>query len=495
MNPGGKTSIVDGAHALVAAVQTLAEESLYPLNDDEFASVMAEVEGAMRQLETVKHRFVADTERRSLADRAGFKRTHIYLERTLRLSHAEALARVRAAEKLSPQISKQGEDLGPALPYVAAAQCEGAISADHARRIAWIIKRLPEITTDAEKENAERILTEYACEGSPDVLPGLGEEIMCRIDPDGTLTTEEDRQRRRGITVGKQRVDGMSELCGEITPELRAVLDALLAKYARPGMCNPEDPESPCTAPAADDVDVLAAAAQRDTRTTAQRNHDALLGFLRFDIDNTKLGAHRGLPVALMITMTLDEVERAAGVATTATGGTVSIPAALKLAQGSRPWLVVLDGGGRPLHLGRGRRLASPAQRLALIAAEKGCTRPGCSAPASLAAAHHVTEHSKNGPTDIENLTLACDSCHARIHDGPGGWKTVKLPSDHKFPGRTGWIAPSSIDRSGTPKVNQRHHLGEQLAIGLARIHARNEIAAQRYRARLRPRVPTRSNY
>ncbi|WP_157556183.1 HNH endonuclease signature motif containing protein [Nocardia acidivorans] len=486
---------MDGAHALVAAVHTLCEESLYPLTDDEFAEMMAEVEGAMRRLETVKHRFVADTERRSLADQAGFRKTHIYFERTLRLSHAEALARVRAAERLSPQISKQGEDLGPALPYVAAAQREGAISADHARRIAWIIKRLPEITTDAERENAERILTEYACEGSPDVLPGLGEEIMCRIDPDGTLTTEKDRQRRRGITLGKQRVDGMSELAGEITPELRAVLEALLAKFARPGMCNPEDPESPCTATAADDIDALAAAAQRDTRTSAQRNHDALLGFLRFDVDSTQLGTHRGLPVAAMITMTIDEVERAAGVATTATGGTVSIPAALKLAEGSRPWLAIFDGAGLPLHLGRGRRLASPAQRLALIAAEKGCTRPGCSAPASLAAVHHVTEYAKMGATDIENLTLACDSCHALIHDGPGGWKTVKLPSDHRFPGRTGWIAPPAVDSTGTPKVNQRHHIGEQLAIELAKIHVRDAIAAKRHRARLCPRAPSRTNH
>lgn len=599
MIPRAETEIVNGAHALLASVHTLAEESLYPLTDTEFVELMTEVETALRQLETVKHRLIADTERRSLADRNGFKRTSIYLERTLRLSHADALARVRAAEQLSPQLTRQGEDVGPRLPYVALAQEEGAISVDHARRIAWIIKRLPEITTDAERENAERILTDYAREGSPDALPGLGEEIMARIDPDGALTRDRDRQRRRGITLGKQRVDGMSQLTGEITPELRALLDPLLAKFARPGMCNPEDPDSPhtgmaaphtgtaapdaaapgmgsaaanpgtapnvvpagaapdvvatgtstgvlvgtctggvlaiamsptATAPAntgpaatgravmgpaaglgigfgsdtgtaagtgigsrsgsADDVGdigALRAAAARDARTAAQRNHDALLAILRFGVDTSQLGTHRGVPVAAIITMTLAEVEQAAGVATTATGGTVSIPDALKLAQGSRPWLAIFDGASMPLRLGRGRRLASPAQRLALIAAEKGCTRPGCGAPASIAAVHHVTEYAKQGRTDIENLTLACDTCHAQVHDGPGGWRTVKLPSDHKFPGRTGWIAPPTVDPSGIARVNHRHDLRGQLLAGLAKIRARNDVAAQRHRSRLGP--------
>ncbi|WP_067570459.1 HNH endonuclease signature motif containing protein [Nocardia acidivorans] len=506
MIPRGETDIVNGAHALVASVRTLIEEPFYPLTDTEFVEVMSEVETSLRQLETVKHRLIAETERRSLADRNGFKKTSIYLERTLRLSHADALARVRAAEKLSPQITAQGQDVGPQLPYVALAQEEGAISADHARRIAWIINRLPEITTDPERENAERVLTDYAREGSPDVLPGLGEEIMARIDPDGTLTRDKDRQRRRGLTLGKQRVDGMSQLTGEITPELRALLDPLLAKFARPGMCNPEDPDSPCSGVVVDpdpgtrgvvgtdsaigstnDVDALRAAAARDTRTAAQRNHDALLTILGFGVDLSELGTHRGVPVAVIITMTLAEVEEAAGVATTASGGTVSISEALKLAQGSRPWLAIFDGAEMPLRLGRGRRLASPAQRLALIAAEKGCTRPGCSAPASMAAVHHVTEYAKDGRADIENLTLACDSCHALIHDGPGGWKTVKLPSDHKFAGRTGWIAPPTVDPSGVPKVNRRHDLRGQLLSGLAKIHARNDVAAQRHRSRWGP--------
>ncbi|APA98109.1 HNH endonuclease signature motif containing protein [Nocardia seriolae] len=78
---------------------------------------------------------------------------------------------------------------------------------------------------------------------------------------------------------------------------------------------------------------------------------------------------------------------------------------------------------GRPVHLGYGKRCASAHQRLVLIATECGCTRPGCNAPATYCQVHHVTEWSKGGPTDIENLTLACNSCHeiGGSHPDPAG--------------------------------------------------------------------------
>ena len=42
-----------------------------------------------------------------------------------------------------------------------------------------------------------------------------------------------------GITIGRQGRDGMSKITGWLDPQLRAGLDAVLAKLAAPGMCNP----------------------------------------------------------------------------------------------------------------------------------------------------------------------------------------------------------------------------------------------------------------
>ena len=251
----------------------------------------------------------------------------------------------------------------------------------------------------------------------------------------------------------------MSPLSGHLTPATRAMLEAVLAKWARPGMYNPDDPQSPTGAGDGVTAEELAAAAARDTRTEAQRNHDALDTMARTLLESGTLGSHRGLPVTVIVTMTLDQLEGAAGgVATTATGGTVPVSGALRLAQRAHPVLVVFDHHGRPLHLGRERRLASADQRLALIAADAGCTRPGCDAPPSRCAVHHVREWAKGGRTDIDELGLACDGCHAQINDGPFGWTTVTDPT-----GRTAWIPPARIDPTRTPRVNDRHHPNELL--------------------------------
>jgi 5-methylcytosine-specific restriction protein A len=50
----------------------------------------------------------------------------------------------------------------------------------------------------------------------------------------------------------------------------------------------------------------------------------------------------------------------------------------------------VLGGDGVPLDLGRTRRTASPAQRAALAARDRGCAHPACDKTPAWCAAHHV---------------------------------------------------------------------------------------------------------
>ncbi|MEU1204554.1 DUF222 domain-containing protein [Nocardia sp. NPDC005825] len=259
------------------------------------------------------------------------KRTSKFLEQTLRIGHAEASARTRAAELLGLR-REAGRVAEPWLAWTAAFQEMGLVSVDSARVIA------------------------------------VGDRLLGYLDPDGRLTDDADRQRRRGIILGKQGVDGMSTLTAELTPVARAVLDPIFASLAQPGMCNPADTESPWTTEGLDDEALagLERAARRDTRTAAQRNHDALVAFLRPEMGPANVGQHRGRPVSTIITMSLAEVEAAAGVATTASGGTVPLEQALQLAQKSKPFLAIFDHAGRPLHLGRAKRLANSAQRMAL---------------------------------------------------------------------------------------------------------------------------------
>ncbi len=348
------------------------------------------------------------------------------------------------------------------------------------------MKQVPHGARLDEIAAAEQILADAARSTTPEDVTKIGVHLLAHLNPDGAPPNEKERRRRRGLHLGKQGADLMTPISGLLDPELRALLDPVLAKLARPGMNNPDDPDSPSgdvDAPALDRT-ALAQAAGRDTRTPAQRNHDALKVALRQLLSSGVLGSHRGLPVTTVITMTVQQLEEASGVVTTATGGLVPIRAALRMAESSHPVLVLFDRTGRPLHLGRSRRLASADQRLALIAASRGCTRPGCDAPATLTAVHHVTEWQQGGRTDITNLDLACDHCHGLVHDGPGGWQTVAAPADSEHPGRTQWIAPPHIDPGQRPRVNQRHHIGEILAAVLAHHRARRDAEIREHRRR-----------
>ncbi|MFQ6327646.1 DUF222 domain-containing protein [Nocardia sp. CWNU-33] len=474
------------ADPLLSAVTDLLEQPLTGLSDDKVTQLLRDVERSGRMLAALTNRLTVEVVERHIPARAGAHGPKGFLMETLRLSSQEAGRRIAAAHCLGTWRDMSGETHEPRHPRTAAALADGDISADHANRIAAILKRVPGSTADPEFEAAEEVLAEHARTGSPDDIAKVGDAILAYLDPYGKLTDDQDRKRMRGIMIGRQRADGMSPLRGELTPTLRALLDPVVAKLARPGMNNPDDPESPSGDCEYVDREAMVAAAARDTRTAAQRNHDALVALLQPGMSADKLGAHRGLPVSTILTMSIADVERAAGVATTATGGTVPLTEALQLAEQSQPFLAVFDHNGLPLHFGRAKRLATAAQRMALIASVRGCTRPGCDAPASLCATHHVTDWIKGGPTDIGNETLACDHCHALVHDGPGGWKTIVLGPDSQHPGRTAWIAPPHIDSTRTPQINHRHHPSELLAEAMARIHHRDEQQRQQHRHRLK---------
>lgn len=77
---------------------------------------------------------------------------------------------------------------------------------------------------------------------------------------------------------------------------------------------------------------------------------------------------------------------------------------------------IVTDSNGQPLNVGRAQRLATPAQRIALIERDVGCTYPGCGLPAAYTDAHHLTEWALGGTTDLANLCLLCRTHHTSVH-------------------------------------------------------------------------------
>jgi hypothetical protein len=237
-----------------------------------------------------------------------------------------------------------------------------------------------------------------------------------------------------------------------LDPEGRAYLEALLAKLARPGMCNNTDP-----IPTVDgDPDPDAAAS--DTRTTAQRNHDAFKAFMRAVLMSGELGQHRGLPVTAIITMTLQDLESASGVALTGGGSTVPMEVALRMAAAnSHHYLYLYDGhSGRPMFLGRSKRLASADQRIVLHAIDGGCTVPGCDQPAYNCEVHHLIDWHPDGTTDIDRLTLTCQDGNLSAGPTDEQWQARRRYDEHSL-GQTLWYPPKSVDPNRQPRTNNYH--------------------------------------
>lgn len=148
---------------------------------------------------------------------------------------------------------------------------------------------------------------------------------------------------------------------------------------------------------------------------------------------------------------TLGELEHAAGWAHTGGGNRLPLRDLIRMAATSRHYLAVFDDHTEEiLYLGRAKRTATTAQRLALFARDKGCTHPHCTAPFYWTQAHHAHDYRTGGRTDIDNLTLACQPANLMIDKT--GWTTHR-PGN----GRTHWNPPKHHD-TGQPRLNHHFH-------------------------------------
>ena len=429
---------------LDAEYEELLAAAVPGLRTSERLAVLDRLEARRRRQPVIEHtilsRLVAETSPAEL----GAKSWGEVLSRRLRISVDEARRRVQDAADLGPRQALSGQPLAPHWPTTAAAQAHGQVGAEHIAVIRKFFAELPDHVERAERERAEQALAGFAARLRPEELRKLAHRLAQHLNPDGVFS-DRDRARKRCLRIGRQGVDGMSEIRGWLDPEARATLDAVLAKLAAPGMCNP-DGDSPCV-----DGEPAEEVKRRDTRTPAQRNHDALTAMGKALLASGQLGQHRGLPATLVITTTLGELESGAGQAVTAGGSLLPMRDVIRLAAQSHHYLAVFDDHTRePLYLGRAKRLATQGQRLVLYARDRGCTHPGCTVPAYWTEVHHTQGWAtNNGHTNADTMALACKGDH-RLADR--GWQTRQ-----RHDGRTEWLPPPHLD-TGQARVNDYHH-------------------------------------
>ncbi|MGE2719261.1 HNH endonuclease signature motif containing protein [Mycolicibacterium celeriflavum] len=437
--------------AMAEQLSALVAESFDTLSTAEQLALAAQWEMFTRSQAPVGHRLVAGLSAAPLAE-LGESSAAGALTVLLRISKAEASRRVAEAKALGPRRAMTGEALDPELAHTAAAVEKGLVGAEHVRVIRrFFDTQVPASTPFDVREAAEAQLAELASKHTPEELRAAAQRLAAYLNPDGDFS-DELRAAQRWVRLGRQRLDGMSELRGQIDPATRAALEAVLAVWAAPGKNNPDGDGPGAGGDTGPDGEPSPEAVSSDTRSVGQRNHDALGAMCRALLASGQLGSHNGMPATLLITTTLQELESGVGQAVTGGGSLLPMSEVLKQAAAAHPYLAIFDQATEePLYLGRGRRLASRAQRLALFAKYRGCTRPGCTAPAYQCQVHHANgDWADGGRTDITDLTLACGPDNRRVK--PGGWRT-RNGAD----GRTQWRPPPQLD-TGQARTNNYHH-------------------------------------
>jgi hypothetical protein len=430
---GGLLDELDAVHAKLASFDYAA------LAGRDLVTIAERREHARRRDAALDHTVYAALADRYMPEDYGGTVLKDVLAERLHLDTGHVAKRLHDADVLGPRWSFTGEQLAPVLAHSAAGLARGELAVEHVEVIRKAINTLPGWVDQTTRDEAERDLAQLGAGLRPEDLVETARVLVNCLDPDGAEPHDDLQQRHRGLQYGRQQPDGMTRVSGYLDPETRALWDVVNAKEAAPGTNVPAGDADACEA------------LGKDVRTLAQRRHDAFKTVLARAVGSGELGQIAGVPATIIATTTVDELERATGWAHTAGGTRIPIRDLIRMAGQSRHYLAVFDDHTEEvLYLGRARRCASTAQRLALFARDKGCTRPGCTKAFLQCDAHHaVRDFAKGGRTDIDELALACSPDNQLIENTD--WTTRRRN------GHTEWIPPRSLD-TGQNRVNHYFH-------------------------------------
>lgn len=537
-----REAVLAAFDAYDAACERLAALDFIRLTPEELFELQSRREHRDRTTAVADHRILAALQAQATPKDIGARTWTQILCTRLRISKDEADRRIADARDLGPRHGMNGDVLEPELPSCAAALAAGTINGDHVHEIRKALVKAAKHADRARCAKLERDLTAAATGITPHTLREVANYALYDLNQDGD--GPDLAAHKRGITFGRQDVDGMIRVSGHVDAELGAYLKTITQVWGAPGVNNPADaepvnnpvpnplwdnsvpqdselpvvlpdpepvaadPAQPEPTPASsvpdwvpDHASVLAEFVEyppepfaerraaldaaldqpdrcvltddqlaerlaaldaacddkRDTRTKAQRNHDALKAVMRNALMSKQLGQHGGLPVTVVVSTTLGELQDAAGVARTSAGTLMPMRDLIRLAAHAHHYLVVYrEHTAEPLYLGRTKRLASAAQRLVMISRDRGCTMPNCPvAGIDCEGMHAELDWARGGRTDITGLGLGCGADNQLAFET--GWDTT-IGED----GRVHWHPPPLLD-VGQDTLNHYHHPEELL--------------------------------
>ena len=326
--------------------------------------------------------------------------------------HSNAVAQRIARNELRSSKREAKRDVESAvqlaqLPATSEALESGEIPQGHARLIARV---------SGETNIDEALLVEAANEQPFDEFAKtVRRHQQDCSDDDGEAILDRQRERR-SARIFESPETGMFVLSGQFDQVTGSrIATALTAKERE--LWHREDPDA--------------------RRTPQQRMADALAELVCEPGDGKTQGTN------LLVIADYDVIKKELINARLADGSPIPIGELRLLAREADILPSIFDAKTQNMWLGRQRRTASEAQRVALMARDEGCVC--CKANPLWCRAHHIIWWSKNGSTDLDNLLLVCDDCHKKIH--LHGWTVHQHPKTRKY-----YLKPPNPDGSNRSK-------------------------------------------
>src|SRR6478672_5777631 len=396
--------VSSAVEAILAGVSALQSASVEELTHREIVAEMSRLTTVAWMLPSVEHRLIQRLTAETEPCRLGESSWKKVLTTALRVSGKDATRRLDQAAALGPRRAMTGEPLAPRWEATATAQARGALGAEHVAIIAKFHNQLPGWVDVGTREVADAQLADLAAGLGPEALDKAAAALLMMIDQDGPEPSEKEPARNRSVTMGPQQRDGTGSIRGRLDAQAGAYWEAILAKEAAPGVNNPDDQSGGADDQSGGADDQSGAdtgpggRARTDIRTQAQRNRDAFTAVGRRALACGDLGTHNGLPVTVIASATLQDLEKGAGLAVTGGGSFIPIPTLIQMAaQGAHHYLYIYDQHTREsLYLGRTKRLASAPKELCCTPGSGAAPAPG--AP-SVATTPRSTTRSRTGRT------------------------------------------------------------------------------------------------
>jgi hypothetical protein len=445
------------------------------LPDEDLAALVQVSEVAQRRLLMVQVAATVEAGKRGLPARAGFGPGRgVHGEAALLGAWLRSLVNVTRGE------ARHRAEVGAALftdPVAAdlaetrAAALSGQVTSRHVSAIASaVVKLSPPVTPvdvvdvvdDETRADAQRLLAEQAAVLDPTQTTILAARTLAVLDPGAgdRLAHDEDlRDLQRGITFTPDGT-GLVHVRGTLTPVCAGLLATAIDADAAPRPAADGTPDHRTPAPRRHDglQQVLQRVVAADGllpsthgspyRLVVTVPHTTLLAHLNHRSHATPMSGTSGAdggqafyPADTTADTTTDPAAAAdaaadadADAANGADAGDwdavpgpvppgllpdgwpLSPLTAQVLACSADLVPVLVDDHHQPLDVGDTQYPFPTKIRTAIITRDRGCTYPGCGAPAPWCDTHHLTKFRDGGSTSVDNGALLCGRHHRYVH-------------------------------------------------------------------------------